>query len=853
MSTLFEWLSRFTGLIRGNRTSRLAEELNSHIELLTDDYVRRGMTESEARSAALREVGNFTHIEQEYREQNSLPVLENLWRDLVFALRMLRRAPAYTLSCTATMAVGLGSMITVLCVVSAILWKPLPYPEAKRLVVIKEVDPRNGTWPFTEPDLVDLSERTKSLAAVAAFRSGVSALTGAGDPETVPSAAVTASSFALFGIRPIVGHVFQDSQKEVVIGRGLWKRKWQMSTAAIGKAIVVDGETYTITGVADLPADLLPGAELLLPLLPKATESRTAHEIEAVGLIRTGVEIGQAQAELSAIAESIARENPRSNAGWNMRLVRLSDYVIGPDTRRMVWMILAAVALLWVLACANVAGLQVARSIARRHEMGTRMALGASSLRLFGQTLTESLVLAVFGSFVGLVGAQYATNLIRDLGARSLPRLAGLNLDFRTIGTALGCLLVSTLLCAVFAARTPAFQGGRKISRRERGRDGLIVAQVALASVLLLGAGLLLESFLRLRAVNPGFDPQRILAVSVRPSAPADDSPRRVAFFQDATERLARLPETDSVGATNVSPFTGEGTANRFRLEGEFFSAEYRSAAWRAVTPGFFATLGVPLKRGRLFTDRDAAGSLEVVILSESMARKFWPNQDPIGKRLLWGRSGNPKTIVGIVGDLRDLAVDTPPAPTMFRPYAQLSDAPMTLVIRTKSNTPVSAIADIRREIWAVDREATLEFHPVLEAMADSILRPRVSLAAFAGFATIAIIIAGFGLFGLISYRVNQRQQEIGVRLALGCPASAVRWSVQKRCLLLVCSGLAIGLPTAYALSMLMASLLYETKPTQTSAYAMVLVVFVGIALSASYGPAKRASRMDPSAAIRHE
>jgi putative ABC transport system permease protein len=492
------------------------------------------MTESDARSAALREVGNFTHIEQEYREQNGIPVLENLWRDLEFALRTLRRSPVYTISCTATMAAGLGSMITVLCVVSALLWKPLPYPDSKRLVVIKQVDPRNGMWAFTEPDLLDVSERTKSLAAVAAFRPGVSALTGAGDPETVRSAVITTSCFALFGIRPIVGHVFQDSQKEVVIGRGLWKRKWQMSAAVIGKAIVLDGETYTITGVADLPADLLPGTELLLPLLPKATESRTAHEIEAVGLIRTGVEIGQAQAEIDAIAGSIARENPRSNAGWGMRLVRLSDYLTGPGTGRMVWMIFAAVALLWVLACANVAGLQVARSIARRHEMSTRMALGASSLRLFGQTLTESLVLAVFGSFVGLLGAQYTTNIIRDLGARSLPRLAGLRMDFRTIGTALGCVLVSTLLCALFAGRPPAFHGGRKISRRDRGRDGLIVAQVALASVLLLAAGLLLQSFLRLRAVDPGFNPQRILAISVRPSAPADDSPRRVAFFHDA-------------------------------------------------------------------------------------------------------------------------------------------------------------------------------------------------------------------------------------------------------------------------------------------------------------------------------
>jgi predicted permease len=589
--TPLEWLARLGGLVRRNHTGRLEEELGHHVEMLTDDFVRRGMTQTAARSAALRELGNLTSMQQDYREQNGLPLIENLWRDLKFALRTLRRSSAYTISCTATLAVGLGSMITVLCVVSALLWKPLPYPDAKRLFMIQEVDPRSGAWTFSEPDLLDLAERSKSLATIGAFRRGVSALTGAGEPETIRSAAVMPSCFALLGIKPIAGQVFHDSQRNAVIGRGLWKRKWQMSPAVIGKAVALNGESYTIVGVADLPADLLPGAELLVPLLPRATESRTAHDTEAIGRIRTGVEIGQAQAELAAIAGSIARENPRTNAGWSMRLLGLSDYVTGPRTGRMAWMIFGAVALLWMLACANVAGLQVARSIARRHEMSTRLALGASTLRLLGQALTENLVLAFFGSILGLLSAQYAADVIRDLGAQSLPRLAGLRMNAETIGIALGCVLVSVLLCTVFAGRPPAFQGGREMSRRDRGRDALIVAQVALASVLLLAAGLLLHSFMRLRAVDPGFDPERILAVHVNLPAPSYNGQRRVAFFRDAAQRLVHLPEVESVGATNVSPFSGEGTSNRFRFDGEPVSAEFRSAAWRAVTPDFFPTL----------------------------------------------------------------------------------------------------------------------------------------------------------------------------------------------------------------------------------------------------------------------
>jgi predicted permease len=480
------------------------------------------------------------------------------------------------------------------------------------------------------------------------------------------------------------------------------------------------------------------------------------------------------------------------------------------------------------------------------------MVLGANRSRLFAQTLTENLVLSLGGAVIGSLLAQYAIEIIRRLAAETLPRLGSLHLDAKTIGIAAVCMLLSTAFFTVLSNSKPDFQGGRDVSRRDRGRDVLIVVQVALASVLLLGASLLLHSFVRLQAVDPGFDPDKILTVRINPSFPASDNTRRVNFFRQVPQRLERLPEVAWAGATNVAPFSGHGTANRFRLDGENNQAEYRSAGWRAVTPNFFRALGVPLKRGRLFTDADRDGSLEVVILSESMAKRFWPDQDPIGKRLLWGKSGNPKTIVGIVGDLRDMAVDALPAPTMFRPFSQLSDAPMTLVVRTKGD-PITAIDDVRREIRAVDQNAAAEFRPLREAMADSMLRPRIGLTALGAFAFIAMMTAASGLYGLISYRVNQRQQEIGIRLALGCSPRSVRWNVQKRCLGLVTWGLVLGLPIAYALATLMRSLLYETHPAQPTAYALVLIVFIAIALAASYGPARRASRMDPAAAIRYE
>jgi predicted permease len=484
--------------------------------------------------------------------------------------------------------------------------------------------------------------------------------------------------------------------------------------------------------------------------------------------------------------------------------------------------------------------------------MQTRQALGASAGRLFAQTLTENCLLAFVGALGGTLLAQFALQAVRAFAADSWPRMAQVELTFPTVGIALLIMFATTLLFTVFTGRPVGLLAGRALSRRARGRDALIVAQVVMASVLVLCAGLLWQSVLQLEAVDPGFDPDRVLTVQVSLPGRIYNDLQRVAFFREAESRLASLPGIVSAGATNIAPFSGDGTANRFRLEADVASSDYRSAAWRAVTPGFFATLGVPLKQGRLFTERDSNGSAEVVIISESMARKFWPNQDPVGQRLLWGRSGSPKTIVGIVGDLRDLAVDAPPVPTMFRPYSQLSDSSMALVIRTKAD-PLAVIGEVRRQISEINQDAGLTFQPLRRAMLQTILRPRVSLTIMAAFAFVALLTAAFGLYGLISYRVNQRQQEIGMRLALGAPPASVRWAVQKRCLILVCVGLAAGMPLAYGLSMLMRSLLYEMESAQPMAYAMVLLVFGAVALAASYGPARRASRMDPAMAIRHE
>ncbi len=821
MSNFRLMLARFRSLFQVESGDRLEEELQAHAEMLADEHRARGLSEEEARYAARRDLGNRTALRQEYRERSGLPLIENFCLDLKYALRTLRRNPAFTSSCVATLAVGLGAMITVLCVVSAFLWQPLPYPDAKSLVAVKEVDPRQGLWTFSEPALIDLQERSRLLSVVAAYRADNLVLTGAGEPEAILGAAVTPSFFKLTGMKPV-----QDSQEWIVVSRRLWKRRWQMDANLVGRSIVLSGKNYIVAGIGDLAGDLLPGVELFIPLIPSASESRSMHEIDVAARMRDGVTAVQAQAELNSIASSIA------NGGWGMRLIPLSYYLVGPSTSRMIWMIFAAVALLWLLACANVAGLQIARGVARKKEMVTRHALGASRARLLTQTLTESLVLAFAGCALGLLIAEYSTHALQVFGSAIFPRLAQVRLDGNAVAVALICLLTSTILFG--------------LDRRAGGRDLLIVAQVALASILILGATLLLQSFLRLNAVDPGFNPDKILSVRVHSSGD------RTTLIQNALEQLSRLPGVAAAGASNVAPFSGAGTANRFRLENES-GLEFHSAAWRAVTPGFFGTLGIPLKRGRFFSDADRNGAQEVIILSESMARQYWPNQDPIGQHVLWGRSGSPKTIIGIVGDLRDLRVDEAPAPTMFRPFAQLSDAPMTLLIRTREE-PSSVIPSVRRVMAGLDRNAALECRPLRRVMSDSLLSQRASLLTVGAFALVALVTAAFGLYGLISYRVNQRQKEFGIRLALGENPGSVLWGVQRRCLMLVSAGAGlIGLPVAFALSRLLASLLYNTPPTQASAYVTVFLVFLGVGLAASFGPALRASRLDPAAVIRHE
>ncbi len=862
MSGLRSWAARVRGFLAGNPAGDFESEMATHRELLAEEYMRRGFSPETADEAARREMGNAVLLREEYREQRGLPVVETFLQDLRYGWRTLRRAPTFTAASAGVLGVGIAGVLTMLCVLTNLVLRPLPYPDAGGLVYLHEVDPRAGEWPFSEPMLLQLTERNRTLAVVGGYRQATVAMTGFGDAEAVPGATATPGFFAAFGMKPVAGRFFEGGggASSVVISRALWKRKWAGDRGVIGRVMRLDGVLYSVTAVADFPQELVPGTDVITPLIPRATESYSAHDVGVVARLRRGITMAQAQADLTALARGVGQEQPHTNGGWNVGTTPLFNYVTGPATVRTVWMLTAAVGLVWLLACANVAGMLMARGATREHEISTRFALGASRGRVFRQMLTESCLLALGGAGIGLLLAKLAVSAIAEYGGAMLPRLAAMEIDWTVAVIALGSLVASTLLFGTTPAWAAAqrrvnFTGlgsGRGIAKPSRGRDGLVVVQVALASVLLLGAVLLFQSFQRLRAVDPGFEPEGVLTVALNLSEPRYDGAHRVAFLGELARRLASVPGTHQVGATNVEPFSGGNTANRFRLEGEPRSAEYRVAGWRSVTPGYFHAMGLRLMRGRFLTDGDVDGSTEVVVISEAMARRFWPGQDPVGRDLLWGRSGNAKRIVGVVSDLRDVDLAVDPAPMMFRPYTQLTSPAMTMVVRTRLAGEATA-ESLRREIAALDPEMPVEVRRLPQTLAKSIERPRTGVMSVAAFAITALIIAGFGLFGVVSYRVNQRRKEIGIRLALGATPSAVRWEVQKRCLALVLGGLAAGIPVGFAASSYLTAMLYRTAPTEVWAYGAVVAAFAAIAWLASYGPAMRAAKTDPAITLRYE
>jgi putative ABC transport system permease protein len=810
--------------------------------------------------------------------------MKTLSKDLRYGIRMLAQKPGFTVAAVLALALGIGANSAIFSVVNAVLLRSLPYKEPGQLLMVqstKRQDTRRaGSASYL--DFADWKGQNQVFDDMAAFRSKGYTLTGIGEPERITGARVSASFFPLLGVETSLGRAFlpeedmSKGERVVVISQGLWQRRFGSDPNIIGRALTLDSQSYTVVGV--LPAGFsfpidIENADMWSPLAldGELLEQRGAHFLRVIARLKPGVSLQSAQTEITAIASRLEQQYPEDNTDRVVTLYSLHEQLVG-SIRPALLVLLAAVGAVLLIACSNVANLLLARAAARQKEIAIRMALGATRGRIIRQLITESLILAFLGGGAGLLLALWGVESLIALSPANLPRLSGVGVD--------GWVLTFTLLISIFTGiifgLAPALkaskpdlndalkEGGRGSTEGFSGRrmrDLLVVVEMALALILLISAGLLIRSFLRLQQVNAGFDPSNVLTMQVElPSSRYKESVQVSTFFEQTLERIAALPGVESAGGINVLPLSGNNMRTSFTILNRPAPPPGQEplAEARAVTPGYFRTLRIPLLRGEEFTGNYAKGSPGRIIINDSMARRFWPDEDPIGQRVSIGISvdeDNPAVweIIGIVGDVRHASLDIEPAPEMYVPHSQQSWPFLTLVVRTSSDAMAMA-GPVRDQVLAVDKDQPVSSIQTLESrVSASVAQPRFYLLLLSLFAALALILAAVGVYGVLSYLVTQRIHEIGIRLALGASPFDVIKLVVGHGMMLAVIGVVTGLICAFILTRLMSSMLYGVSATDPMTFAALSLLLLAVALLASYIPARKATKVDPMIALRYE
>jgi putative ABC transport system permease protein len=796
-------------------------------------------------------------------------------QDLLYALRRLWAAPGFTLVAVLTLALGIGANAALFSIVNGVLLRPLPYPDPDRLVRV--VGLYEGKPVVMSPaNFLDVRAAAATLEGLAAYDNTAFTLTGGGEPHRVEAAEVTANFFDVLGVRPALGRGFEGGEndpgraKVVVLGHGLWAQRFAGDPGVLGQAVVLDGQPYTVVGVAAAGFDFPGTTQLWVPMLHDAQflQARGAVYLGTVARLAADASIEHARAELRGIAERLEAQHKDQNEGLGMGAIPLRDHVVG-DVSRALTLLLGAVGFVLLIACVNVANLLLARHAARGHELAVRTALGAARGRIVRQLLTEAVVLGVAGGALGMAVASWGRELLLALQPGDLPRLAETGIDSTVLAF---CACLSVLTALLFGAvpalaatrRDPTLalrEGGRGLFSRSRLGPSLVVGEVALAATLLAGAGLLLRTFSELRRVDPGFEtPKALTFRTALPEALYDDA-RRLSFYRALEERIAAQPGVTAVGATMALPLSEVRFSISFDVAGRppLPPAQQPSLEVRVATPGYLRAMGIPLLAGRPFTAGDSREAPPVVLLSREAVRRHFPDEDPIGKHITlgWGSGpGAPKaggTVVGVVGDVKDHGLAEAHPPEIYLPYAQRPMLNMSLVVRT-ADDPARLTTAIRATLHDLDPNLPmLRVQTLEDVVSGSIARPRFYALLLAFFAATALALAALGVFGVLSYAVSQRSREIGLRLALGAVPSDLLRMVLGEAVRLVAIGLAIGIPVALLLSRSLASLLFGLTPTDPTTLAGVVIVLGAAALFAAALPAWRAARLDPLHALRIE
>ncbi|HEX7315085.1 MAG TPA: ABC transporter permease [Pyrinomonadaceae bacterium] len=809
--------------------------------------------------------------------------MRTLLQDVRYAVRTLLKSPGFAVVAVLALGLGIGANTAIFSVVKAVLLSPLPYPEPERLVWVREMNPGSDIMdePSSGPNFNDWRTQARSFEGVAAFGYAGGTITeGDREPERVSGMSTSANFFQVVGVAPALGRGFLPEEEAtgknrvVVISHGLWQRRFGGDPQVIGRQINITGNVHTIVGVA--PANFktpVPGPrppDIWYPFALRLDEStRRGDFLNVFARLKEGATVEQARAEMVALTARLAEQYPAANAGWTVKVEPLHERVVG-NVRQALWVLMGVVVFLLLIACANVANLQLARAAARRQEMAVRSALGARRGRLVRQLLTESVLLSIAGGGLGLVLAAWGVELLVALSPGNIPRLEEVGLDARVLAFTFG---VSVLTGVVFGL-LPALSASKadvSVSLKEGGSRGatagtgarrlrstLVVAEIAITVVLLAGAGLMVRSFVAIQAVDPGFRADRIVTFDFAlPMTKYNEEPQRAAFFEQLTTRAATIPGVERAAVVNDLPLSSGRDFLSFVVEGRppLPPEQVQDAEVFTVSPDYFEVMGISFVRGERLTERHRAGVPDVAVINETMARKHFPGEDPIGKRVNLGNPENTPwiTVIGVVGDARTGGLDKEPYPQMYAPSAQFPYRAMTFVART-SGEPLSIAPALRRELAAIDKDLPLyNVRTMEQVMSESVARRRFQMVLIAAFAGVGLLLAAVGIYGVISYSVAQRRHEIGVRMALGARAADILRLVVGQGLGLTLLGVGCGLVVAFVLTRVMASLLYGVSATDPLTFACVSLALLGVALLACLVPARRATKVDPMIALRYE
>jgi putative ABC transport system permease protein len=801
-------------------------------------------------------------------------------QDLRYGARLLGKSPAFTAVALFTLALGMGATTAIFSAVDAVLLKPLPFRDPERLLVVWESNPTQNRYRFfVAPVNFQGWQRQSRSVEMSAFRPDVRInLTGGPnghiEPEELKAQRVSASLFPLLGVQAVVGRTFRSEEDQfgrsnfVLLSHSLWQRRFAGDPSIVGKTIRLRDEPYTVVGV--LPAGfalMQSGVDVYLPLGLNASDPRSqnARFLTVIARRRGGLE--QVRSELDGIGRQMEREEPALDKGWRPSVFVLQDELTG-GVRQALWVLMAAVGCLLLMACVNVANLLLARGAIRRKELALRAALGAGRGRIVAQLLSESMLLSVGGGALGLLLAAAAVKLLVIKGPASVPRLSQANIDLRLFGFVLGVSILTGILFGIAPALRDAgaslnvtlSEGGRTGTpgRSNRTmRNALVVAEMALAVMVLIAAGLLIRSFVRLRGVSPGFQPAGLLTARVPLAGGRNSaSDRRIAFFRQLIERAAALPGVRAAGAVNGVPLSGLGVGSTFAVDGRPAPGpEQRPwAILRAVTPDYFHTMAIPLVAGRAFTDADNQQAPAVIVVSQTLARRFWPGASALGGRIAIDLyPGQPAEIVGVVGDVKPDRVEGEDWPTIYNPYPQAPVSAMTLVVRT-AGPPMALAPGLIREVHRLDPEQPVaDVRPMEEVVDQAVANARFNTVLLGVFAGVAFVLAAVGIYGVISYDVTERTNEIGIRMALGAHPEDVLKLILGQGARLAVYGIVAGLAGAAALTRLMGAMLFGVKPTDAGTFAAISILLGIVALGASYLPSRRAMAVDPVTALRHQ